>query len=235
LLLVKCSATVDGKPVTGQAWFKVIRPEVTWTLTPKDSVAVDTNYAGGPAFSGYDYLSCGQNLPTNHVGMYFSFQVTDLKGYTNDYDVEFYQIITVDWKRNVDGFGGYFIQGRGYDVIFPIDWREYTKTNGNRTDSPASVLSEVNSFYWRQDSFEDYLMFIPAGGKPVPLKSATWSWYGKAQRTSTNIPPTFVGVTPFTNPQAATGINCFVHPTWTNNIEDMKANWQYHGSEYPTP
>lgn len=233
LMRVQCSATVDGKPVTGQAWFKVIRPEVTWTLTPKDSVAVDTNFfSGSQIYQGSYFLHCGKNISTNDAGMYFSFQVTDLKGYTGDYDIQFFQIVTVDWRKNEQGLGGYFVSGRGYDDQFPIPLFGYTKNSGYRTDSPASVLTESDDFYWRQDSFEDYLMFIPAGGKPVPLKLARWNWYGRA---TTNSLSTFVGVTPFTNPQAAVGTNCFVHPTWTNNIDNIKINWQYHGDAYPTP
>jgi hypothetical protein len=58
---------------------------------------------------------------------------------------------------------------------------------------------------------------------------------GRAQKVNTNSPPTFIGVTPFTNPQAATGADCFSHPTWTNNINNIKSNWQYHSTEYPTP
>ena len=91
----------------------------------------------------------------------------------------------------------------------------------------------------RQNDFGCYLMFKPAGGKPVPLKLATWNWYGRAQRQNTNSPPEFSGVTPFTNPQPAIGVNCFSHPEWTNNSFNMKdvgsPYWQFHSSQYPTP
>ena len=145
----------------------------------------------------------------------------------------------IDWRKNVEIYGTRFsesVSGRGYDRTLPVTWWSYSNTNGNAADTPAHTLTGEITFLWRSDSFESYLMFMPAGGKPVPLKLATWNWYGRAQRMDTNTPPTFVGVTPFTNPQAATGTDCFVHPTWTNNIENIKNdNWQTHVTEYPTP
>ncbi len=238
LMRVQCSATVDGKPVTEQAWFQVIRPEVTWILTPKDSVAVDTNYnEPEQTYAGLYHLRTGKGFTTNDVGMYFSFQVTDLKGYTNDYDIQFYQIVTIDWKENLEQDGislGSYINGTGYDVQFPITWTSYSKTNGYRTDSPAHALTSIITFLWRRDSFEDFLMFTPAGGKAVPLKLATWNWYGRAQRDNTNSPPLFHGVMPFTNQQAAVGVDCFSHPEWTNNVINIRSQWQYHAT-YPIP
>jgi hypothetical protein len=232
---VSCDVVVNGQTNTAPTTISVIRPEVSWTLTPKGSVGVDTNYELGVYFPGYYSLHVGLNQPTNNVGMMFSFQVANLKGFTNDYNILFYQIANFDWKRNVDSLGGFYLYERGYDVTFPIDWSQYYKTNGYRTDSPYSVLIASDSFYWRTDTFEDYLMFQPAGGKPVPLKQATWNWSGRAERVNTNSPPVFQGVAPFTEPTAATGVDYYQHPIWTNNVENIKENWKYHGSNYPTP
>jgi len=108
--------------------------------------------------------------------------------------------------------------------------------SGYQTDTPADALQADNSFYWRQDNFECYLMFKPNGGKLVPLKLATWNWYGRAQRDNTNSPPLFHGVPPFTNPLAAVGTDCVSHPIWTNNIVNLENNnWEYNSFQYPTP
>lgn len=240
--VVQCTANVDGATITGQAAFNVIRPEATWTLTPKSTVAVDTNYRTNPEYPGYYWLHLGDttDVSTNKAGMYFAFQVNDLHGYTNGYTISFYQVGTINWKENIESgglTGSAFVAGRGYDSVFPVPWISVGSPNvsGYSADWPASVLTGEIAFYWRQDNFEDYLMFTPAGGRAVPLQLATWNWYGRAQRVGTNSPPPFVGVTPFTNPQAAVGSNYFNHPTWTNNLDVIKTNWQYNATEYPTP
>jgi hypothetical protein len=79
-------------------------------------------------------------------------------------------------------------------------------------------------------------MFTPAGGKPVPLKLATWNWYGTAQRVGTNVPAIYVDGGIHTNQLSATGANCFIHPQWTDNAASMQQNnWQLHSTQYPTP
>ncbi|MEJ0091058.1 MAG: hypothetical protein WDM80_15110 [Limisphaerales bacterium] len=239
---VQCSATINGQRISAQATFNVLRPEVTWTLTPKDTVAVDTNFDADPIFNGYYFLRTGKNFSTNDVGMLYAFQVTDLKGITNDYNFQFYQITTIDWRKNIqftEGTNSYALSqsvaGTAYDEQFPYPWHIYSKTNGYATDTPADPLTADIAFLWRADRFEDYLMFTPVGGKPVPIKMAAWNWYGRAQRTNSTSPPTFVGVTPFTNAQAAIGIDCFIYPTWITNVANLKTNWQSHLSLYPTP
>ena len=246
---ILCSATVNGQKITAQATFNVLRPDVTWTLTPKDSVAVDTNYADPPPgyYGGYYFLRTGKDYTTNDYGMLYSFQVTDLKGYTGSYDLGCCQIITVDWKRNLELPDGSSysksLTGKGLDVVMFVPWDAFTGfslygqvISGYTHDSPADPLDNPISFDWRGDSFEEYLIFTPAGGKPVPLKLATWNWYGTAKRMSTNTPPTFVGGGVFTNQQAAIGRDCFIYPQWTNNVVNIQQNnWELHSTEYPTP
>jgi hypothetical protein len=246
--MVQCSATVQGKPVTAQARFNVVRPEFSFTLTPHGTVTVDTNYEAG--FYGDNYfLRTGNDFSTNNYGMIFSFQVTDLKGCNTSYSISLYQIISFDWKKNLDSGANHYsksLAGKVLDkslytgVYLPWDaWvfgsDPVGEISGYAHDTPADPLDDPISFDWRSDQFEDYLMFTPAGGKPVPLKMATWNWYGTAIRVGTNLPAVYVGGGTSTNQQAATGVDCFAHPQWTNNILNLQTNWQLHSTQYPTP
>jgi hypothetical protein len=88
-------------------------------------------------------------------------------------------------------------------------------------------------FNWRTDRFDSYLMFEPDGGIPVPIKKASWNWYGRAK--TTNLKPTgvFVGVLPFVNPTAAVGQDCSNYPQWNTNI--LSVPWTFQNDWYPMP
>ncbi len=234
--VVQCSAMVNGTIVTGQATFNVSRPEATWTLTRKDHVAVDADVCGAD-FPGYYYLHTGKKCTTNDVGMWYDFQLTDLKGYAGAYEFQLVQIATIDWKQNLDltnhPYWSKYTEGRGLDGSYPL--KSWSGTFGDYNDTPWDALLDYTAFEWRQDTFESYVLFKPDGGKPVPIKLATWNWSGRAKKIGNNSPPTFVGVTPFTDPQSTIGMNCVIHPQWTNNISYPANNWTYQSFWYTTP
>ena len=170
-----------------------------------------------------------------------------MKGWPGMYDLEWVQIINIDWKRNmISGTNEYSksTSGEGLDRLPNPGWDgNYSLyasngcffTYGCASDSPGEVLTDDIAYDWRQDDFEVYLMFTPSGGKQVPLKLANWNWYGRAKRSNTNSPAIFEGVTPFVNPVATTGVDCFVHPQWQTNILYYETNWQLNPNPFPTP
>jgi hypothetical protein len=210
-------------------------------LTPKDSVAVDLNFCeSDPLWVNYYHLRTGKKCSPDDVGMWYEFQVTDLKGYAGNYQLEFVQVITVDWKQNLtisttnNPHWSKYTEGRGLDAVYPYQsWMD--TISGYADDTPNDVLIETIAFDWRRDNFECYLMFKPEGGQFVPLKLAMWNWYGRAEQVGTNSPPVFAGRPPFTNPLPAFGADCYTHPEWTNNVNYLQTHWTYQPFWYITP
>jgi hypothetical protein len=228
---VEINFTFAGQKLSAATTFKVVRPEVTWTLTAKHHVAVETNNCDTDGFAAYYHLQTGKKCSTNDVGMYFAFQATDMKGYSGSYEFQFVQIATIDWKANLDlhtpGTNwSKYREGRGLDGGYPYQGVAWNGASGKATDTPWHVLADPVVVLWRRDSFESYLMFKPSGGTAVPLKRATWNWYGCAQRQTTNSPPRFAAVFPFTNPQSAVGADCLDPPQWTNSAANLPWNFQ---------
>jgi hypothetical protein len=204
---VSCTATAGGFAFTAETTFNVLRPDATWILTPKSHVAVDTNYYGG--IPGWCYLHTGVGHTTNDVGMLYEYHATDLKGYSRTYNFSFVQIASFDWKINLDlGLPGTNVAskclaGRGLDngelglngrPAADYWYERWFFSSGYADDTPSDWLMSAYYFDWRRDNFECYLLFQPDGGIPVPIKLATWNWYGRAQKVDTNVPPRFVGV-----------------------------------------
>lgn len=245
---VSCTATSGGFAFTAETTFNILRPEATWTLTPKGHVAVDTNYYGG--IPGWYYLHTGVGHTTNDAGMLYSYHATDLKGYSGTYNFSFVQIASFDWKVNLDlvlagtNRASECLAGRGLDngelglnghPSADYWYERWFFSSGDTDDTPSDWLMSSYYFDWRRDNFECYLLFQPDGGIPVPIKLATWNWYGRAQKVDTNVPPRFVGVPPFTDPQPAVGADCYAFPEWTSNAAIIKTNWTYNFFWYPMP
>jgi hypothetical protein len=105
-LTVVCTVQVAGETLVAQTKFEVRRPDATWTLTAKYGKVVVTNTLCYVNFPGYYHLAtgvdCDLNLTNwNDVGMQFNYQITDLKGYADSYDVSFVQLAYIDWKWNM--------------------------------------------------------------------------------------------------------------------------------------
>ena len=79
----------------------VRRPEANWTLTPKyGQVAVTTGVCSGPLPTNYYHLTTGLECSTNDVGIYYAYEITDLKGYLESYEVSWVQLVQIDWLEN---------------------------------------------------------------------------------------------------------------------------------------
>jgi hypothetical protein len=234
---VECSAEIEKHKFKATTTFTILRPIVNWTLTPKSSVAVNTNY--GANIHGEYFLHVGDYFyTTNEVGMYFSYEVLDHYSYGNNWSFEFIQLAAIDWRENLDlaAHASDYIVARGVDNGPDGYWyKRFFFRSGSATDSPASRLVPVQAFEWRTDQFECYLMFHPEGGIPVPLKLANWNWTGRAERLTTNVPALFRGVSPFIHPQPAIGVDSQVIPQWTNTMAVLKTNWSFNAFWYPTP
>ena len=237
---VRCEVIVEGEKLNAKTRFDVIRPEVTWTLTPKDQVAVDTNYADG---GGFYHLRTGKNYTTNDVGMLYEFKSTDGYSYGYNWRFEFIQVATIDWKINLD-FGTPGANFSKWVVMRVLDCRpsspyyyeRWFLRNGFIEDTPADKLEDMYVFDWRRDNFECYLMFKPEGGISVPLRMATWNWYGRANRFDTNSSPArFNGIPPFIHPQPVTGSDCQTFPQWTNHWTSIWTNWHWRTEWFPMP
>jgi hypothetical protein len=242
-LLVLCQVTFAGHELIAKAYFDVRRPTARWTIRPKNgTVTVSTNQANEPPqYAGYYYLSTGPNSTTNNVGMYYSCEMIDLAGYVGPHDFFMAQVVTLDWKYNsVVPNASFFMEGfRGIDTQYPYGWYPgqggKTETTAWTTDSPWTRLIDIYGFFWRRDSFECYLLWQSRrrASIPVPLSRADWSWYGRAERISTNSPGVFQLRPPGTDPQLTVGVNWYTHPTWTNNTQ--RAAYTFNNFWYTTP
>jgi hypothetical protein len=107
---------------------------------------------------------------------------------------------------------------RGLDEILPYkSWGQ--SLSGSAWDTPTAALLQSHSFHWRFDEFQSYLMWQATRRPsiPVPLKVASWNWYGKTERIDLNSPPTW-RLLFSTKPVSTVGTECYTHPIWTNII-----------------
>jgi hypothetical protein len=176
----------------------------------------------------------------------YDYEIQDMKGYTNNFQLFWVQIISTSsrWNATSNTNLATTLTGNGLDNggssfpyyvhSWPISPASFPSgTNGYWDDSPGFGLNGSGAYYWRTDNFQTYLLFQPNGGKPVPLKQANWNWSGQARLTDiTSSPPTYELVSPI-NPSATIGSPCSVPPTWTNNLFPLVVSTT--NSWYPTP
>ena len=243
--VVQCTVQVGGETLTAKTTYEVRRPVANWDLNPVGSPVRVTNTCGpvAPEYAGYYHLTTGLKLNTNTVGMYYSYEITDFKGFTNDYSVSMVQTVVIKTEANLEDptpqaqswTTGWL---SGLDTEYPyVPWGRNSKTNIN--DTPQSVLLDIDRYYWRDDKFWSYLMWQPKrrpNSIPVPLKLGIWDWRGAAQKLDRNTPPTWK-LNGWTNPQGGTGFDYMIHPTWGTNINgqlllDARTTNNY---AYPTP
>ena len=106
----------------------------------------------------------------------------------------------------------------GLDTVVPYE--RWSVVSNNISDSPGDPLPGTDSYYYRRDKFKSYLLFKPTEGAslPVPLRIANWEWMGQAVLVNSNtFPEEYALHSHRIQPQAAMGVDCLDHPTWTNN------------------
>jgi hypothetical protein len=174
---VQISATINGKTVTGQAWFNIVRPTANIT-TQTTSVGVDT-FLTPPRLGFYD-------VNTYNPGITFTSTMTIPAGFTGSN--EWVQIVLnpyrvrqdtnlVWWLFTENGAAPYL------DTHYP--YNSLVATN-IAVDSPFTPLLNGYVQVTATNSFEMWLMFKPTGGQWVPLRTVNWNWSGTASLSGTN-------------------------------------------------
>jgi hypothetical protein len=170
---VTLSLQLGGQTLTARATFNVIRPSVDWTAETNATITVDNNYWQPALHFGY--------MGSTNKGMLFRLRNAQRNGYTNILGWLWGQ--TVDsygrWNRSDTTIGGIVKLSRGLDKQFPIG--TVLGDSADDSDDPGEYTSDKSKLLI-QDSFTNYLMFIPAfpGSIPVPIKKIVWSISGTA-------------------------------------------------------
>jgi hypothetical protein len=206
--VVRCSATVNGKKVTGQATFNVVKPTALIT-TISGTVALDGNFP---------ILNIDGSLITNIFALHYG--DLDIPG------INIYKTISIplgfsgsnQWVqiinsqvRGVQGTNGTWYLKQATNVL--DTYYPYPGNNTTVNDTPGegiegSIPVEAVS---AADNFSMCLMFKPTGGQWVPLKVVNWNWGGVGSLSGTN------WVLTSSNATNTIG-DLFIYPQWTNNI-----------------
>jgi hypothetical protein len=219
--IVQCSATVNGKIVTGQATFNVLKPTAQ-IITTGGTVGLDL-------YKFATRLHCGSSELDGTVGMLFD--VTNLSfpfpsQFSGNTNITWFQVATFQNRQLKQSSGQWYQRlgtnlcdggisfGSSYPYGLDIGFR-YPIT----TDSPSStnLFDYVAVNY--SDSFDMYLMYQPNGGKWVPLQKVSWHWDGAGSLSGTN----WI-LTSHTNPGNPVGVNVTAHPIWNGNVGNLQ--WQ---------
>lgn len=235
--------------MTAKTTYEVRRPDSTWTLDPQGAPVAVTNICEpAPGFAGYWHLTTGRygtnlGLP----GMYYTYQMTDLKGYTNQWSASFVQTVWISWQGNMitepatswnllcpspsmQSTGSV----AGLDTAFP--YRLFGQAvSGSSHDTPRSALKTFESWVWRKDKFWSYLMWQPTrrpGSISVPLKLQSWTWQGSTGKTNDTTWPW--RRTGWLNQTGGNGFDEYVHPTWETNVADSFDFRMTNNYHYPT-
>ncbi len=233
--VVRCSATVNGMLVTGQATFNIFCPLPSFYLQNQSSVAADTSY-NVPGAAGL-YLYFGQdndtnvgiamtltNVPMTNGNFYGGYFVTQLIQTDQKINV-MTRTNVAGWQRDRNGLDNsvkYPLGGFGDVVALPSQ----LANNPIWTDSPGSPLGSIDRWIYRSDSFKSYLMFQPAGSGsiPVPMFVGTWGWSGSAKTNGVS------GGTLLSHSITSPTVSATTsYPVWTTNSVNVifanPANW----------
>jgi hypothetical protein len=227
--LVQVSAMVDGKTVTGQAWFKVTRPGATLDGTIIGEVRADGNYENAGTwlhFGGYPDV-------TNVVGIRWNAEVTTPTNGAGG--IAFAQLINRDARR-IEQSGanqklttsGAFVADNDsddgdifYDGTVTGIGNSDTGTH-NDDDSPGLEYTAADKSISNNDQFQIYLMYKPdiTNSIWVTLRTLTWQWSGSA----TNDPNSGWSLNPGATSSATPSVDSIILPTWTTNYNDSVGN-----------
>jgi hypothetical protein len=207
LKLLQISASVNGVKVTSQAWFNVLRPTATVT-TQTASVNAD-NFIGLLGF--YDAITYG-------AGITFSNAITIPSGFSGTN--EWVQIVLNPYRAQHDTNGIWWVYTENgaapyLDTSYPYTNR-FGITANVAYDSPSSPLSNGYNEITATNSFKMWLMFKPAGGQWVPLRTVTWNWSGTATLSGSSW--ILASGSWSTNPPDADAGTIF--PQWNSNVRN---------------
>jgi hypothetical protein len=219
--VVKCSATVNGKTLTAQAAFNVLRPTADWTAQADAVVSVDSNYT-------FRALHFGFELAATNRGMLFNFSNPDPRGYTGITVYRWGQLANLYIRGNfVTNNVGFIRTGNGVDTIFPVSGFLPTWAPTNSVDSPGKSTDILGKLIL-QEYFTNYLFFQSAASNSilVPIKMLQWSWGGLA---SNDFVTGWTLLSSPTNYQIpVNNQDTMQYPTWSNNATNYTqtlTNW----------
>lgn len=200
--LVQCSATVQGKMVTGQAAFNVFRPTAKIT-TVTGTVALDTNWNNGYFALHYGYIS---EFGTPGIQFYSSITTNGCPGH-----IKWIQIIN-SLSDDVIATGGYYdVHLLLTNALDNADSYPYN-TLTNAEDSPGRPVNKASDKSVSvSDNFSMWVEYQPPGGIWVPLSVVNWSWGGEGSTNGVNW--SLISSNNIVNP---TGFETTTFPTWNN-------------------
>jgi hypothetical protein len=174
---VTCTATVQGKTVTAQAIFNVLKPAaIVTTLT--GAVALDDNFhifSTGIDLFGLHYGD------TNSRGISFFATVSVPAGFSGSN--QWVQIINFENRGHQFTNGVWYVKSvtNVLDTFYP-----YAPNISQTSDSPGEGVDPTDEGISASDSFSMWLMFKPNDGQWVPLKKVDWNWGGAGTLSGTN-------------------------------------------------
>jgi hypothetical protein len=207
--IVQCSATVNGKTITGQAAFNVLRP--TDTVQAKSGIVTIDGIYGEPT------LRFGVNI-AGLTGMGFSNSITMPNGYTGNTNIQWVQegISFLETEETNDGSGIWYSTGQPTNNVLDTFYPYPPDSASTASDSPHSRGLNNYIAVTCSGHFNMWLMFKPDGGQWVPLRSVNWSWSG----TGTNDFGLWV-LSSHTNSINPSDINTSTYPVWTQNLTNF--------------
>lgn len=206
--VVQCSAMVQGKTITAQATFNVLRPTAEITATG-GTVGLDNFYS-------FPYntvrLHCG--VPSvGYVGMLFVPSVTMPTNYSGHTNLEWIQEVTYLGRVCLtNGICAHKnVSPLSLDTSCPYG---FNANPPNTDDSPTSQnLAGFDQVSYSED-FTMWLMFMPDGGQWVPLRKVNWHWDGAGSLGTNWV------LTSSHDPGNPSDTNSFDHPQWDWNAAD---------------
>ena len=208
--VVQCSATVQGKTVTAQAAFNVLRPTAKVT-TQTTSVGIDT-FLTPPRLGFYD-------VNTYTDGITFSNTMTIPSGFSGTN--EWVQIVLNPYRARQDTNSVWWVLTENGAAPYLDTSYPYTNVTANiAVDSPITPLLNGYREVTVTNSFKMWLMFKPTGGQWIPLRTVTWNWSGTALLSGTNW--VLASGSWSTNPLDADAGTIF--PQWNGNV--LNATYQ---------
>jgi hypothetical protein len=184
--IVQCTATIQGKQVTAQATFDVLRPMPSFFLANAGVVAADTNYSK----SGL-WLHFGMNSGTN-VGIAMTLTNVPINPNSGFFYGEYFLTQLVSSDKKADMTEGTNVVGLQRDLVGLDNQLQYgaggfifpaaLTSNPLWTDSPGIRFGGPIGWVSDSGSFNSYLMFQPLGTHciAVPMCVGTWGWSGSA-------------------------------------------------------
>ncbi len=218
--VIHCSATVQGKTITAQATFNVIRPSIDFVGTKMDAVAANQNFY---SFSNMTFIHFGGSNSNGVVVPGIEFKCTNPNVFDwnqGSYGFESVQIIVSDVTVRNKTDGSIVTKStNGLDNIFPYmslgDGEDTTTSDG-----PGSSVLTNDTQVSISQTFKMVLLFDSFPPSiPIPLREVDWNWSGVAV---TNGNGGWALIT--ANSQAAiTGnnINTTTFPVWTNVVQNI--------------